>query len=94
MKAIAFEQKAKDIREKLDKKADVEQDRYSRNERESHEHSKHKMRNDSGSEKPSKIRKNVGEEKYEQIYSISQSFGKFDQDFSSLNRRRFCIVHF
>lgn len=74
--------------------AEAEHERFSRKEHESHEHSKLKTKHDLDSEKSSKIRKNVGEEKYEQIYSISQSFGKFDQDFASLNRRRFSIDHF
>lgn len=85
VKSIAFEQKARDIKERLAKLAEAEHERFNRKEYESHEHSKFKTKHDlDGGEKPSKIRKNVGEEKYEQIYSISQSFGKSDQDITSL----------
>lgn len=60
--------------------AAAEQERFSKKAAEVQEHSKH----DSDSDKllKPKSRKNDGEEKYEQIYSVSSSFGKFDLDFT------------
>lgn len=67
-----FELKAKEIRERLAKIAEIEQERFGRK----------KEDNISGSESDRSAnpagRKIDGEEKYEQIYSISSAFGKFD----------------
>lgn len=76
VKTIAFEQKAKEIKERLAKIEEAEQENFNK------KRDEHSKRHDSDSEKSQKpkSRKNFteGEEKYEQINSISGSFGKFD----------------
>ena len=77
VKSIAFEHKAKEIKERLARIAEAEE-RFSKRASEVQEHAKY----DSDSDKlqKSKSRKNDGEEKYEQIYSVSSSYGEFDLD--------------
>lgn len=64
----------------------MEQERFKRKEPESQDYSRHKSRFDSDDDKPQKsqTRKVDGEEKYDQIYSISSSYGKFEKVFVSL----------
>lgn len=81
MKSITFEHKAKEIKERLAKIAEAEQQRFSKKSADVKEHSKHELKYDSDGDKP-KSRKNDGEEKYDQIYSVSSSYGKFELDFA------------
>lgn len=78
IKSIAFEQRSKEIREKLAKISEVEQKRFSKKDIVDQSRSKY----DSDDDKPAKkARKNDGEEKYDQIYSVSTSLGKFQLEY-------------
>lgn len=79
IKSLAFEQRSKEIKEKLAKISEAEQKRFSKKDDVDQSRSKF----DSEDEKPAKkARKNDGEEKYDQIYSVSSSLGKFQLEFS------------
>ena len=80
VKSLAYDNRAKEIREKLAKIEELEQERFSKkSEKEAvvQEHSRY----DSDSDKSQKPKS--GEEKYEQNYSISASYGEFALRFSS-----------
>ncbi|CRL04846.1 CLUMA_CG017899, isoform A, partial [Clunio marinus] len=76
IKSIAFEQRAKEIRENLAKAAESEQERFSKRHDDVDDKKSSPTKHDPDNERTnmSRSRKNDGEEKYEQIYSISSSF--------------------
>lgn len=80
IKTIAFEQRAKEIKERLSKDEEAE----TKKQEEAREQAK---RRDSDSEKSRKIEQS-GEEKYEQNNSFSGSFGKFSDELHDFELQR------